>query len=505
MNSLFDINNYFFNAYALVYFFSGIFASAEGLFVYLQNRKSMVNIGFAAVTVCAGIWLTGVGFIFSSHSEPIALAWSRHYSWFGIIFITPCLYLFSLAWANKSIKQKIVFLQLNFLTALAFYIVCFSTPYIVKAMWPFPWGYYPKAGIGHGFFLIWFSIQVFLIFRNFLHSFKNEKLERRKLQTKYIIIAFIFGVFMGSLDFLANYGFQLHSIGGVAIVIFSSIIAYSIVNYKLMDIETVLHKTLLWTLSFSIITVPIFVVYRLSFPYMKYSAGLQLTFGIVSFIVFAVYLRHIQPGIDHVFQRRRANLEEISSQFVESLVYLKGLNNLIRTIEETIASTMYPQWIDIFIYDDEKKSYILTNKSQSENRPAEIGQEDLFLKWLTQNNGLVYRRHIDSDPDYAAIKEVAEDYFIKTEARLAIPLILNEQLLGIINLGKKSNLRRYRALDFHFLTILKNQSAIAISNSLIYQDIEKQVSQRTAELVAVQKQLIQAEKLATAGHLSPLF
>jgi len=69
MNSLLDINNYFFNAYALTYFFSGIFVSAEGLFVYFQNKKSMINISFAAVTLCAGIWLTGVGFMFSSPFE----------------------------------------------------------------------------------------------------------------------------------------------------------------------------------------------------------------------------------------------------------------------------------------------------------------------------------------------------------------------------------------------------------------------------------------------------
>jgi signal transduction histidine kinase len=57
-------------------------------------------------------------------------------------------------------------------------------------------------------------------------------------------------------------------------------------------------------------------------------------------------------------------------------------------------------------------------------------------------------------------------------------------------------------VDFHFLTTLKNQSAIAISNSLIYQNIEDQVKARTSELVEVQKQLIQAEKLATVGTLS---
>jgi two-component system NtrC family sensor kinase len=72
----------------------------------------------------------------------------------------------------------------------------------------------------------------------------------------------------------------------------------------------------------------------------------------------------------------------------------------------------------------------------------------------------------------------------------------------MINLSRKVNFKRYNAVDFNFLTTLKNQSAIAISNSLIYQNIEEQVKKRTAELVEVQRQLIQMEKLATVGTLS---
>jgi len=74
--------------------------------------------------------------------------------------------------------------------------------------------------------------------------------------------------------------------------------------------------------------------------------------------------------------------------------------------------------------------------------------------------------------------------------------------LGVINLGKKANLRHYTALDFQFLTALKNQSTIALSNSLLYENIEEQVRQRTKELVDIQRQLIQAEKLASVGILA---
>jgi len=502
MNLSFAPSHYSFNPYALTYFFSGMFVAAEGIFVCFQNRKSIINLSFAAVTVCAGIWLTGVGLVLSSVSESNAIIWARYYCWFGIIFITPCLHLFSLGWAMKSVRERRRFLWFNFLSALAFYTVCFSSSYLVEGVWSFPWGYYPKAGFLHKYFLIWFSFQVFMIFRNFSYGFKNEVISARKKQTQYIILAFIFGVFMGSVDFLANYGVRLHSIGSIAIVIFSSIIAYSIVNYKLMDIETVIHKTILWTLSFSIVFIPIFLIYRQLFSRIQFSPFLQIGFWGAGFIIFAVYLRLVQPKIDHIFQRRKADLEEISNRFGEDLVQLKGVDNLVRRIEETILNTLYSQRADIYIYNEKKKNFALANRTNREGQVLEFDRNHVFLDWLGKNNQIVHKDYVEIDPKYASVKDEARDYFHKTRSTVTVPLVLDNTLLGVITLDKKANLAPYNALDFQFLRTLKNQSAIAISNSLIYQNIEEQVKLRTAELVEMQKQLIQAEKLATVGTLS---
>ena len=133
---------------------------------------------------------------------------------------------------------------------------------------------------------------------------------------------------------------------------------------------------------------------------------------------------------------------------------------------------------------------------------GQLSKDEQFLLRLAKNNKIAYKEFTDIDPAYAPVKEKAEDYFKEMEAVAVIPLVLNEKLLGLINLGKKSNLKPYSAADFYFLNILKNQSAIAISNSLLYENMEEQVRQRTRELVEVQKQLTHAEKLATVGTLA---
>lgn len=487
MDQLFLISNYHFSIHALPFFISGILITAEALFVYFQNRKSPLNFGFATVTICAGLWLTGIGFIYSSSSEPIALIWSRYYCWLGILFISPSVFLFSAAVENESLDRSMLFICANYIAALVFYYICISTPHIVEGLWLYPWGYYPKAGAGQNFFMVWYIMLMTLSFRNFIRRYKREAVAIKKKHAKFIIIAFIFGVIGGSLDFLGNYGVPFYTFGSLAVFLFLNVIAYSIVNYKLMDIETVLHKTILWILSFSIITIPLVVLYTWYFPIAKNSLSLQLYFGVACFVVVTVYMRLYQPKIDHIFQRRKANLEEISNRFVQNLVHLKGLDNLVRYIEETIDNTMYSNWIDIFIVNDEKRKFILVNKNPGKNRISEFDQENEFLAWMNEHSRIIYKDFVEMDPTYEEIKDSAKEYFNLTEATVAIPLVLNEQLLGIINLSRKTNLKRYNSVDFHFLTTLKNQAAIAISNSLIYQNIEKQVKKRTEELVEIQK------------------
>ena len=284
--------------------------------------------------------------------------------------------------------------------------------------------------------------------------------------------------------------------------IYISLVAYAIVRYRAFDIETVIHKTIMWLFTFSFIIIPIFLLHKWLFPHLRESDALQVWFWILSFLLAAFYLRAIQPKIDHLFQRRRSNLEEIAHRFAEDLVHLKGLAQLIPRLEDVLSDTLYSQQISIFIYDEKTGTYKLKNRIKNSEGIVELKADNAFLLWLTKNNKLAYKEFADIDPAYALMKEEAEDYFNTTDSTVVIPLVLNEKLLGIINLGRKSNLRPYSAMDFYFLNTLKNQSAIAISNSLLYENMEDQVRQRTKELVQAQKQLIQAEKLATVGTLA---
>lgn len=506
MGSILNLDNYFFNPFALPYYIVGILTLLEGIYIFVQNRKAFVNFVYMLSCFFVATWLTGMGFVLSSRYEAVALLWARSYVFLGIIFLTPAIYFFSASWQwvlfpELKKKNKPVAI-LNFIVGSGFYLLCIISPAFIKGVWRFKWGFYPKAGSIYIIFLFWFFMLMSLLLLNFIEAYRREKVPIKKRQAKLMIIAFSIA-YLGSYEFMLNYGISLYLLAFVPVFICITIVGYSVIRYKLMDIETVVHKTIGWAFTTMTLIVPFVVLLYLTRPWhMSLSSiGEFSYFGSLS-LLFLFFVRTFQPRVDHFFQRRRYNLEEISSKFIDDVVHLRGINQLIKRIEETISKTLYSQWVDIFIYDEKDKIYTLANKRSRGGTVIKLEEKDLFLDWLARNNTIVYREFIEIDPAYTQIKEAAANYFNVTGPTVVVPLVLGEKLLGVLNLSKKANLRRYSALDFHFLTTLRNQAAVAISNSLLYKNIEEQVKQRTKELVAVQKQLTQAEKLATVGTLA---
>jgi len=487
VTELFKISNYYLNFFALPVLVVSIFMVLAGIFVLRQNRKSIVNVAFCYECFSIGLWLFAISLVYFSANAVTAFIWYRYFTFFGVVNIMPSLMFFGIAWLGWQ-KRMRFFLILNYLVAFSFYVFAIISDKLILpyAMTNYFWGFYPVYKPWALLFMVHFFIQAVIGYGTLYFAYRTERVLTKKRQIGLIAVANLIG-FTAVLDFLPKFiNISLYPYGYISLFIFISLVGYSIVRYRAFDIETVLPKTILWMLSYSFIAVPILFLYNGLGDLIERSQLLLFAFWTVAFLVVTVYLRLVQPQVDHFFQRRKANLEEISTEFSKDLVHLRGLEQLIKHIEQTIAEALYSQNVDIAIYNQDDKTY----KGQP------------FLVWLAKNDKIAHRDFIEIDPAYASIREAARGYFNSVEAVVVIPLVLNERLLGVINLAKKSNLKRYTALDFNFLSLLKNQSAIAISNSLVYGNIEEQVKKRTAELIKVQNQLTQAAKLATVGTLA---
>lgn len=515
MNSIFDPANYYWNYYALPHFLVGVLISLEGLYVFFQSQRSPIHIAYMITTVTAGVWLTGVGIVCSMSDEALALAVSCWYTWFGIIFITPAVYFFSATWDPLLLKEKRRMIYFHYLVGAGFYLICVLTPYLVGGMYPYSTGYFPKAGFLEPVFIVWFYFVMVMAFMNFIRIYREAKAPPVKKNAKLAFLSFAIA-FLGSVEYFPNYGIPIFPVAFLPLFLFTTIMGYCVIRYRLMDIETVIHKTLMWLLTTVVAIAPFAAgIYQIGKFWAPSSAWTATVYFLAVAIAFYFYYRALQPRLDHLFQRRRANLLALFEQFSRELVHLKNLRDLLQSFARMLRRQLYVRRLSVFLLDEEGREYVpviakgLRNlKSFAVNHP--------FLVWLEEKDTVVMGDLVGADPEVQTFKNEIEQFFQKTQGTVAVPLILSGKMIGVVSLGRKANLKRYSPSEAQFLAQLKVPVTIAFSNSKRFEDIrklseelkqwnielEQRVEDRTRELVKTQDQLVQAEKLATLGTLA---
>ncbi len=504
-----------FNWYAVPVFVVGILMFLIGLFIFLQNKRSYVNFSFFLICVCGLFWFLGVAGTYSARTPASALALYRSVAFLGVALIAPCVFYFSMTWLNLYEKQKTA-VPVAFFLGVAFYITGLFSERSFPGVYNYFWGFYPIYGPLNYYFLGFFFLVLFGAFFNFFQAFFKESKGVRRTQIGLITTGFLVS-FLGSLDYLPKlFYYPVYPLGFLTVFFWILVVAYAIIRYKAMDIETVIHKTLMWLATTFVAIIPFAAIIYATREWQDLASAPAATVYFLALAVsFYFYFRAIQPRLDQLFQRQQANLLAILEEFSKELVHLKNLRDLLQSFARMLRRRLYVRRLSVYLRDEEKREFVPSIAKGLRNlRPFPSNHP--FLVWLEKYDKVVVGELVLADPGVESFKDAVRDYFKKTQALIAIPLVLGGNLIGVAHLGRKANLRRYGVREIQFFSQLRSPVTIAFSNSMRFEDIralsdqlqlwnqqlEERVDQRTRELAKTQEQLVQAEKLATLGTLA---
>ena len=505
MESILNPSNYSFNVYAVFPLIASIFVFFLGFLVLSKNPKSLTHIIYLIFNFSIGIYQLGEGLQFFANDEETANLIFRYITMSGVSYVTVNGYFFSLAMLDK-IKGQRRFIITGYILFSAALFSIFFTDIIIKGAHQTSWGYYGTAGRFAYIFIIPFILYGLLTLKNFYYGYKAAETSTKRLQMLYILLSLGVG-FISILGFLPWYEINIYTFEFLPITIYTSVLAYTIVRYKLMDIRTVFHKTAMWITVSAIILVPLYFTMRILHIY-EHLLSIETTtiIHLILFYLFYLYVKRVQPYIDHLFQRRRSNLLKVIDDFVKESAKLKGIEELSRFTCDTIKETLYAEDIFMLYLNEKRTKYI---SMQQINRSIgqllnqlmnvesiSIDADNPFLIELEGYNNVVERKGVALIPNLASVRIYAEPFFAKFRAELCVPVLFQNQLLAVITIGKKKNLKPFDREDIEMLDRLKLELAVIMSNSMMYDNIIKlnkelmgfnetldnEVKRRTAEL-----------------------
>ena len=314
----------------------------------------------------------------------------------------------------------------------------------------------------------------------------------RKNQIKYLLFGSLFGYAGGLDNFLFLYDitiFPLFPYGTYAIPVYVSSTAYAIAHYRLLDINVVVKKSLIYGLLLLLLLVPCYVLViwgqQMAFGEINYlfSLSVLLLFLFVGFLFPKLRFR-TEDALERVLFKKGFDYRETllrSSQDMVSIVEIKALS--VKLVE-TIGKSLRIDKVSLLLSNEGKGSYNLEASVGLDFEHPErilLSRDGPLIKLLQSRKEPIIKEELEWVPVGPETPQTI-DTMGKLGAEISLPIISKEKLIGILNLGHKEDKSLYSDEDLELLSTLGNQAAIAIENARLYENLKQsQVTLRRAD------------------------
>jgi signal transduction histidine kinase len=452
-----------------------------GLFVYLKNRRRLINKRFASHSLAIAIWSFSFAKMATSQNEAQGLFWSRALH-VGAIFIPVFLLHFICTLLNivQEKRKIIIAAYIIGFTMLAFVPTNLFVSHTVSVA-GFQYFVGP-AGIQYHFFPLFFvacsAYAFYLLFKGIKNSEGLQKNQRR-----YLFVALLIGYIGGPTGFLPLYHIPITWWGLLTVSISIGMIAYTIVKYRLMDINIAIKTgtayafLALFTTGISIGLIlgvdRIFAGFSGYNPLFATIIVLLIIIPAFTFLLPRVKLKTESTVEKILYKDKFAYLDTLRA-FSKRMTFIFDQEELLQSVVRNVVELMGLERAVIVVANDVTGRFELRARAGGRLPDDTALPEDrAIIDYLSENKRPFLKEEMERIlPQKEMVK--MEAALSRIKAVLLIPLVAEDELIGIFALGEKVSKEMFSHLDIELLETLANQIALILN----YKRMEEQLSQQ---------------------------
>ncbi len=193
-------------------------------------------------------------------------------------------------------------------------------------------------------------------------------------------------------------------------------------------------------------------------------------------------LHSINQALIKDLELHNKQLEKVIKERTEGLQFLfnitreisstLGLREVIGTIVSKIVVVLNADKCSILLYNKEEDALIIKyshglNKEIIEK--TKIKPKEAISGWVFEHNEPILVRNIEKDDRFKCSNK--EAYY--TKSFISIPLLVKNEVIGVINVNDKKTKESFSEEDFAFVKELSSEAAIAIENANLYNSLKE--------------------------------
>ncbi|HZJ45105.1 MAG TPA: ATP-binding protein [Pyrinomonadaceae bacterium] len=257
---------------------------------------------------------------------------------------------------------------------------------------------------------------------------------------------------------------------------------YSILRYRLMDVELVVRRVFVYALTTLAIALCIgIVVYTgglYAFGSDQGSSSGEITLGVVvavlamaAIVMVAAPIKNfLQEQVDRVFYGERYDLRNSLLDFGRTLSATTALDPLLDSLVSRLQEVMNVERIAILIEDKRAPSgYAVaraTGLSSEITIPTDFRE---MIRVRSAETGIVRADDLDLSTEISGTVRRSLHYFV--------PCVVRGKMVAVIGLGRSVDGALLSSEDVEILRTVSGYVAVAIENSLLYKDQQARASE----------------------------
>jgi signal transduction histidine kinase len=498
---------------------AAIITFSLGAVVYLKNIRNNKNRLYMSFSLIMSVWAYAC-YIQSTNTNIDTAIFYDKILYAVAPFAPTVFFQFISGYLNK--KRNLMFLAFYMLSLVFFYIN--FTPYFRKGViFLFNNRFVTIPDVGWYLYVGFFALIVALVFYDLIITFRNSYGDLKR-HSEYLFIASVALAISGSSYFVLilnmaphPYDCILNLTSSIMLTVFEIIIGYAILRYRLMDIEIVIKKGIIFsTLMTAIIGVFSFLIFLGQILFQN-TLGLNQWFAtILTAFIIAIGYKPLENVITEItneyFFKKKVDYQKTLKKSSEALSLLTDIDRLIRLSTRILARDMFLEEASALIYEEAGHRY--TVKAVAGRSKDLLGltlsdNHELFNHLFTSKRILLkdeIKHTLENKmilPEERKRLTTIKKQMEKLHAQICVPAIsrgkyIGSKLVAVFCIGDKKSGDMYTNDDIQLLSTLSNQAAVAVENAIMYSDLMKQFQ----ELKETRDQLVQSEKLAALGTMA---
>jgi sigma-B regulation protein RsbU (phosphoserine phosphatase) len=264
---------------------------------------------------------------------------------------------------------------------------------------------------------------------------------------------------------------------------FPASIAYSIVRHNLFDADIIIRRTV----GYAVVTVIVVGAYAgvslaLNVMIGKYQLAdsqiFPILFTLCVILVFNPLRDRIQALVDHMFFRKEYDYAGILDKVSRAMTSLLELQLVLKRLTQTFIEDMFISTSSVMLLSPEGaeyKVYLAEGEKDKDVEKVSFRRDQPLMRIIEQEKRELTKYDMIEDPKYKAVSQSCTSDFDAIHASLMVPLVYQDQLIGLLNLGEKKSGKPYKREDIDLLRTLAQQGAVAIENARLFKEnLEKQ-------------------------------